>query len=388
MTRKKTGFIVALIVLVSGLIFEYLYPLGTIPPLRFPNSLYISLALINVILFLFFAYKQNTSIKWLGSIPAAISSISLLVCLTLLMGLIQQDMPEANHHSFGLHHIKNTWYLAFSLIYILISLGITILSHLIKRREGNLGFALNHIGLWIVLFAAFAGNQDLERHEIQLQEGQIQQHSTDQKPLPCSIALTDFKLEKYPPELQLIKRHSNAILKTTIDTTLTQQVLHLDTYHITLSKVLTSAHIDGATYHSDKRPGSVFAAYAIVNNEHQQELLSAWLSSASFRYRSQEVFIDKDTKLRLSTPEARRFASTVIFNQKDTATIEVNHPVSYAKHTFYQNSYNAAMGKWSQTSYLEMVYDPWLPIVYIGIIMLIIGSFFMLWKANKNKRYD
>ena len=33
-----------------------------------------------------------------------------------------------------------------------------------------------------------------------------------------------------------------------------------------------------------------------------------------------------------------------------------------------------AMGKWSKTSILEAVRDPWLPLMYVGIFILLLGS--------------
>ena len=41
------------------------------------------------------------------------------------------------------------------------------------------------------------------------------------------------------------------------------------------------------------------------------------------------------------------------------------------------------MGKWSNLSVLELVKDPWLPLIYIGIFMMIAGAFYMFWMGNK-----
>lgn len=388
---KKYSFLVALGLLLAGLLLEYLYPLHALPPMRFPNSLYIGLALINVIGFLFFAYKAHPVVKWLGSVPAAISSIALLVFLTLLMGLIKQSNGHAELHTFGFHYIKYTWYLALALVYILVSLGLTTLRRIYPWRKGNLGFIINHLGLWIVLFAAFAGSNDLQRLDVQLQEGKTQWNAISAKgahQLPCSIHLLDFELQEYAPELQLLQRHSTEIIKAAIDTTMHKQSLTLGDYHITLTQIIPSAHQDSVGYHHQDHPGSVFAAFAKIKDQDNNELTENWLSTKSFMYRPLDILINADTKLRLTTPDAQRYASKVIFNAQDTMTIEVNHPVRYAKHKFYQSSYDDTMGKWSQVSYLEMVYDPWLPLVYTGIFMLLLGSLFLLWDGNKNKNYD
>ena len=59
------------------------------------------------------------------------------------------------------------------------------------------------------------------------------------------------------------------------------------------------------------------------------------------------------------------------------ATIEVNSPLTIDNWKIYQFSYDESMGKYSKTSVFELVYDPWLKIVYAGIFMLLAGSLFL-----------
>jgi hypothetical protein len=49
----------------------------------------------------------------------------------------------------------------------------------------------------------------------------------------------------------------------------------------------------------------------------------------------------------------------------------------------YQYSYDTVRGKWSQYSVFELVIDPWLPVVYLGIFMLLAGSVFLFLSAPK-----
>lgn len=43
------------------------------------------------------------------------------------------------------------------------------------------------------------------------------------------------------------------------------------------------------------------------------------------------------------------------------------------------------MGKWSNLSVFELVKDPWLPVVYIGIFMLLLGAVGMFLTASRKK---
>ena len=56
------------------------------------------------------------------------------------------------------------------------------------------------------------------------------------------------------------------------------------------------------------------------------------------------------------------------------ACVEVNKPLSFTGWKIYQLSYDESKGKWSTYSVFELVRDPWLPLVYIGIWMMIAGA--------------
>jgi len=94
----------------------------------------------------------------------------------------------------------------------------------------------------------------------------------------------------------------------------------------------------------------------------------------------------------------RRFASdiTIIRNNalssdhsqltpKMEATVEVNKPVEVDGWKIYQYGYDTQMGAMSQYSILELVSDPWLPLVYTGIYMMLAGAVCMFLKGKKVK---
>ena len=58
-------------------------------------------------------------------------------------------------------------------------------------------------------------------------------------------------------------------------------------------------------------------------------------------------------------------------------TVEVNKPFHIDGWTIYQTRYNTEMGRWSELSILELVHDPWLPLVYIGIFLMMAGAVFL-----------
>ena len=46
---------------------------------------------------------------------------------------------------------------------------------------------------------------------------------------------------------------------------------------------------------------------------------------------------------------------------------------------------NEQMGKWSNLSIFELVTDPWMPVVYVGIFMLLFGAVGMFLTASRKK---
>ena len=87
--------------------------------------------------------------------------------------------------------------------------------------------------------------------------------------------------------------------------------------------------------------------------------------------------------------EPQRFASDVkVYTQTGKiteATIEVNRPLELEGWKIYQLSYDELKGRWSDISVFELVRDPWLPAVYTGIVMMIIGAICLFVNAQKRK---
>lgn len=90
----------------------------------------------------------------------------------------------------------------------------------------------------------------------------------------------------------------------------------------------------------------------------------------------------------MSMPTPKRYASEVdIYTKKGEdikATIEVNKPVSVSGWTIYQYSYDTSMGARSRLSIFELVTDPWMPAVYVGIGLLLLGAVMMFFTLRKN----
>ena len=87
----------------------------------------------------------------------------------------------------------------------------------------------------------------------------------------------------------------------------------------------------------------------------------------------------------------KRFASEIQILTKSgkdiETTIDVNKPCEVDGWKIYQYGYDTQMGAQSQISILELVSDPWLPLVYAGFYMMLAGAVLMtlmvLWRRLK-----
>jgi hypothetical protein len=99
--------------------------------------------------------------------------------------------------------------------------------------------------------------------------------------------------------------------------------------------------------------------------------------------------LDRDRYLAMTFPEPKKFASDLVIEDPELGEIEVrlevNKPYKHMGWKLYQQSYDEKMGKWSRVSVIEAVRDPWLPVVYAGIFMLLAGAAYLFWTGSTIK---
>ena len=86
----------------------------------------------------------------------------------------------------------------------------------------------------------------------------------------------------------------------------------------------------------------------------------------------------------------RRFASQIEIlapsGKKIQTTVDVNKPAKVEGWKVYQYGYDTQKGAQSDISILELVSGPWLPYVYIGICMMLLGALLMFIMGGKKRR--
>jgi len=393
--KYKESFVIALGMLFIGIAIEYATGGKNIIHLAWPNNLILGLVFLLIILLLHIFFKNNPIVKWLSSIPAAISSISLFAVLALLMGFIPQNNETGDFISkIGFTHITKSIPYLFAQIFFLVALGLVTIKRVLPFKASNIGFILNHLGLWITIFAASLGTGDLTRLTMNLYENETVWYAYNEKmeaqELPIALKLLKFDIEEYNPKIALIDNETGDIIDekdkglNVIEEGATFEILD---YKINVIQLLKNAGKSGERYYKVNHPGACNAAQIGLINDKNIDSEKVWISCGSYMVKPEHFTLNDKHTIVMLPPEPKKFSSEVQIYSKsginETAVIEVNKPVKYDDWKIYQVSYDENLGKWSNLSVVELVKDPWLPIVYTGIFMLIIGSIFLFWKGEK-----
>jgi len=356
----------------------------------FPWNLILGLVFLGLLVLSFYFWNKHTVIKGLGSVKAALPAILGFTFLVLLMGFVKQEVEPQNAlvKLFGLTHLVKTWPFILINLYLMILLGIVTMKRIIPYNFKNAGFFLNHFGLFLVLFSTALGSSDMQRLTMNCNENQTEHRAVDASgkvvELPLSIKLLDFNIDEFRPKVTIVDTKTNEIVqKKGIDQfeMLDRDSFDIANYHIKVEQFVPSSEKAGDAYIKANEPGSSPSAKVVVTNPTDHTRVSGWISSGSYVNSPEAFRLNENYSLVMLPAEPRKFSSKLNIQTKSgksvTTTVEVNKPFSIDGWTIYQTSYNTEMGRWSELSILELVCDPWLPLVYIGIFLMMAGAVFL-----------
>ena len=292
------------------------------------------------------------------------------------------------------------------------------LAHFSWRR---LPVITSHLGLFIVLTTATLGCADMQRLKMYCEKGQPEWRGLDAlnnvHELPIAIQLNQFTIDEYPPKLMVIDKTGRPIPYKKPEVLLIDDNFkqgNIAGWHINVNKKIEDAipkqlagmiknmpmqmkgmlrmdslgmAIKTGGYIQSSMAGSACALSITATKGKDRK--EGWVTCGSYQFPLETLKLGDGKSLVMASREPKRFASKVnIYTQdgKNILTeIEVNKPFKVNGWKIYQLSYNEQMGKWSNVSVFELVRDPWLSVVYVGIYLLIIGAIGMFLTASKKK---
>jgi hypothetical protein len=306
------------------------------------------------------------------------------------MGFVKQDVQSKSNlvNLLGLNHLVKTWPFILINLYLMILLGIVTLKRMTPFNLKNIGFFLNHFGLFLVLFSTALGSSDIRRLNMNCYENQTENKATDENgtltELPLSIKLLNFSIDEFRPKVAIIDNKSREIIMENGHEKLElldRTAFDLNKYHLEVDTFYVLSEPKGQKYLNSNELGTSPSAKVKVTNLTDKSVVTGWICSGSYVMQSQALKLNDNHSLIMLPAEPKKFSSEVSIRtkagQNRTGVIEVNQPFRMDGWTIYQFGYNTEMGRWSNLSVLQLIRDPWLPVVYLGIFMMMAGAVFL-----------
>jgi len=396
------GWLIAFGLLITGLALQLATGGLDGNALSWPVNLFVGLGFTGLIAGSWLFLRENSLVSWLARVPAAITSIAMVTFLVLLMGFtLQEDAQNPVWvQKLGLSNMTRSWPFLLGMAFFLSSLGMATMKRVTPFKKRNIGFFLNHAGLYTLVLAGLLGSADLKRYTMELHEGEIVWYASDEEghqvEMPIALELQSFNMEEFNPKLAVIEPHSGRIVQETIP-----EMFEVDTgnrseiygYDVEVVQFLEMSGKVEDRYEPANSFGSAPSALVKVTSD-DGTTKEGWVSSGSFMMPHSLLDLDHEYgyALAMTIPESSHYSSDVMVytasGDEREAKIEVNHPVSVDGWKLYQYSYDERFGRWSPSSVIEVIRDPWLPVVYTGIFMVMFGSVYLmtLGKAPDKKR--
>ena len=389
------SFFIGVGLMITGFFLEAFVTTSNPLIIQYPTNVFLLLGYVVVLFICYKWFSSSQIIRWLTKVPASISSIVLITFLVMIMGTIPQ-IPSQNNiiNNLGLNRITTNWAFILILFQFLTCLGLVSIKRILQFKWDNFGFILNHVGLFLALTAGVLGSGDLQRLSINVYEGKPSWIAKDLErndvELPFAFYLNDFMIEEYNPKLALVDNSTGSISHNdgkNLYIVEKGETYYFNNFEVTVEDYLPNAIRFGMRYEPVNELGSPPAAYISIKNIENDSIKKAWISSGSYRYPYESVKMSEAYSMVMTIPEAKKFSSDIDILTKDgeriNTVLEVNKAFKFKGWKIYQLSYDDKMGKWSDLSVLELVRDPWLPLIYIGVFMMIAGAIYMFWVGNK-----
>ena len=438
-TLKEGTAIVAGLLVTGGLLQVTLGPLEW-GLFAWPANFITLILFVFLLIVAFLLRKRSYFCLFMCTMQAAIPAIAAAAILTLIMGVTKQ-VAEGKRpmDPLGLTKMLSFW--PFILVYVWMTaiVGEVTINQIVRFSWRRFPTLVSHVGLFLILTCGTLGSADMLRVKMYCETGQPEWRGLDAfnnvHQLPVAIQLEKFTIDEYPPKLMLIDKTGRPLPQDKPENLLVDngmksgQLLDCkidilkridNAVPVMLSKMIgkmpegmmgnirmdslgQARNKDG--YIASDASGSACALLVRVTRgvnangssdtnliKGQKQVVTGWITSGSYLFPYQALRLKDGRMLAMPNREPRRFASLVnIYTQSGQniqTEIEVNKPFTIEGWKIYQLSYNEQMGKWSNLSVFELVTDPWLPVVYIGIFMLLIGAVGMFLTASRKKEVE
>jgi hypothetical protein len=394
----RGSILISFFVFFLGLLLQIIFGQFPYTKLKFPVNLFIFAEFFFITLALWILFRKKRFIQWLSSANAAIASIALFTLVVTIMAIFPQGKTELKIiQLLGFNSVIFTWYYALSVTFLLLILGLSTLRRIRPFRGRNIPFFINHFGLWLAMTTALLGFADKQQAMMPVHTNQLvwfaETSSKEIIELPFALKLQKFVVEYHPPKIALLNSKGEAyqIKGDQFAEVQKNKKMHIGAYHIIINDIFNDAFfVEDSIINRPNTVGTSIAAHASVY-KNKQKVAEEWLFPGNYMFPGKYIHLHPDSILVLLDPEPSYYGSEVLlYTQsgiKDKAeSISVNGPLSTEGWMVYQHSYDNRFGKDSPYSVFSVVRDPWLPYVYIGIFLMMIGGIWLIFAKVISKK--
>lgn len=398
----KEGFAVGGGLVLVGLLLQATVGAVKWKLMAFPVNVVVGVIFVAAMLILFALHKKIVAFDVLARQAMAVPALVFTVVLTALMGVVRQA-PDGHAPTdvLGLTRMLSWWPFVLVYVWLAVCLAQVTLHRLWPLKLSNVPFLLNHLGLLWILLTATLGNADMKRLKMTIGLDSPEWRATDDEnqihELPIALQLKNFTIDEYPPKLIMIDNASGEAIpkdKPTallLDSTFQRGIIM--GWHVQLLERLDEAApmmtVDTTRFLPWHSTGAVPAVFIKVTRDNGRTVRQGWVSCGSYQFPYQLLKLDNKVSLAMPEREPECYRSEIEVMTRSgkhlITEIAVNKPFDIEGWKIYQLSYDTRMGKWSTTSVVELVADPWLPFVYAGVGALFAGSLCLVFMNPRRK---
>lgn len=399
----KEGFAISIGMMVTGLLLQFNMGAVEWSLLSWPANFVVLVAFVLGAIMLYAVRSKVYALKFLATMYCAVPALVITSALTIIMGLTRQvadGQPAADW--LGITRMLSFWPFVLLYVYVAVILSQVTIMQLFHFKWRKLPSLVSHLGLLITLLTATLGSADMQRMRMMVNketpEWRVIDPSTGtMKELNIAIQLKEFTIDEYPPKLMFYDEVRGTMLPEgnpevlLIDNAF--KVGELQGWQIEVDEVLDEAqpvmNADSTSYVEWHQSGAVTALHVKATMPDGSRCVSGWITSGSYMFPYQLLPVTQHQSIVMAEREPQRYLSSVEIvtesGKHEEADILVNQPYSIGGWKIYQLNYDTTRGKWSEISVLELVRDPWLPYVYVGIYLMIAGAVLLLFTAQKSR---